>query len=85
MNNSPYTIKGICYHPVPKGSDNRDFSNLAEDLELMSEAGINTTRVYSPIDDKAVLDHIEAAGVKVIMGFGYNQDGNFDILSGSFI
>ncbi len=85
VNESPYFIKGICYHPVPKGSDNRDFSNLTEDLKLMSEAGINTIRVYSPINDKAVLDEIEAAGLKVIIGFGYNQDGNFDILSGSFI
>ena len=85
VNNAPYIIKGICYHPVPKGSDQRDFSNLTEDLELMVEAGINTIRVYSPINDKAVLDEIDAAGLKVILGFGYNQDGNFDILSGSFI
>ena len=35
LNNSPYIIKGICYHPVPKGSDKRDFGNLDEDLELM--------------------------------------------------
>jgi hypothetical protein len=31
------------------------------------------------------LDKIEASGLKVIIGFGYNQGGNFDILSGSFI
>ncbi|MGB5464023.1 MAG: hypothetical protein WBM92_11700 [Aureibaculum sp.] len=85
VNNAPYIIKGICYHPVPKGSDQRDFSNLTEDLELMVEAGINTIRVYSPINDKAVLDEIDEAGLKVILGFGYNQDGNFDILSGSFL
>jgi len=85
VNNEPYLIKGICYHPVPKGSDKRSFSNLTEDLALMVEAGINTIRVYSPIDDKAVLDEINAAGLKVIIGFGYNQDGYFDILSGSFI
>ena len=85
VNDSPYIIKGICYHPVPKGSDQRDFSNLTEDLELMTEAGINTIRVYSPIVDKSVLDKIESAGLKVILGFGYNQGGNFDILSGSFI
>ncbi len=85
INDSPYIIKGICYHPVPKGSDQRDFSKLTEDLQLMTEAGINTIRVYAPIDDKAVLDEIEAAGIKVIIGFGYNQGGNFDILSGSFI
>jgi len=85
VNNAPYIIKGICYHPVPKGSDQRDFSNLTEDLELMVEAGINTIRVYEPIDDKFVLDEIDAAGLKVILGFGFNQGGIFDILSGSFI
>jgi glycosyl hydrolase family 2 len=85
VNNKPYLINGICYHPVPKGSDKRSFSNLKEDLALMQEAGINTIRVYSPIDDKAVLDEINAAGLKVIIGFGYNQNGNYDILSGSFI
>jgi hypothetical protein len=85
VNNKPYLIKGVCYHPVPKGSDRRSFEHLTQDLALMKEAGINTIRVYSPIDDQAVLDEIDAAGIKVIMGFGYNQDGNFDILSGSFI
>ena len=85
VNDSPYFIKGICYHPVPKGSDQRDFSNLTEDLNLMVDAGINTIRVYAPIDDKTVLDKIYAAGIKVVLGFGYNQGGHFDILSGSFI
>lgn len=85
VNNSPYVIKGICYHPVPKGSSQRDFSNLSQDLELMLEAGINTIRVYSPIVEEAVLNKIDSAGLKVIIGFGYNQGGNFDILSGSFI
>jgi hypothetical protein len=85
VNKVPYMIKGICYHPVPKGSDQRDFAHLTQDLALMVEAGINTIRVYAPIDDKAVLDEIHAAGIKVIVGFGYNQGGKFDILSGTFI
>jgi len=85
VDGSPYLIKGVCYHPVPKGSDKRDFDNLTQDLALMNEAGINTIRVYEPIDEIAVLDEIHAAGIKVIIGFGYNQDGNFDILSGTFI
>ena len=85
LNDSPFIIKGICYHPVPKGSDKRDFGNLTQDLELMVEAGINTIRVYEPIDDTEVLDKIDEAGIKVILGFGYNQNGNYDILSGSFI
>ena len=85
VNEVPYIIKGICYNPVPKGSNSRDFSNLTEDLALMVEAGINTIRVYSPIEDKAVLDEIHAAGLKIIIGFGYNQGGFYDIVSGSFI
>lgn len=85
VNDSLYIIKGICYHPVPKGSDNRSFDNLTEDLTLMVEAGINTIRVYTPITNQAVLDQIHAAGLKVIIGFGYNQGGNNDILSGTYL
>jgi hypothetical protein len=85
VNDFPYLIKGICYHPVPKGSDKRDFGHLSEDLTLMIEAGINTIRLYSPVDDIAVLDEIHASGIKVIIGFGYNQKGYFDILSGTYI
>ncbi|MRT93979.1 hypothetical protein EMN46_13605 [Ancylomarina sp. 16SWW S1-10-2] len=85
VNDSVYTIKGICYHPVPKGSDKRSFSNLTKDLALMQEAGINTIRVYEPITDISVLDEIQEAGIKVIIGFGYRQGGKNDILSGTFI
>jgi exo-beta-1,3-glucanase (GH17 family) len=85
LNGKRYLIKGICYHPVPKGRSERSFSTLTEDLVLMKEAGINTIRLYSPVDDKAVLDEIHAAGLKLIIGFGYNQSGNYDMLSGSFI
>ena len=85
VNETPYFIKGICYNPVPKGERNRDFSSLETDLALMLEAGINTIRVYSPIDDVAVLDKIDKAGIKVIMGIGYNQDGFYDLYSNSYI
>ncbi len=85
LNENPYFIKGVCYHPVPKGETKRSFSTLREDLRLMQEAGINTIRVYEPIDDKLVLDKIAAAGLKLIVGFGYNQNGKFDILSGTYL
>ncbi len=85
VNKRPYLIKGICYHPVPIGSDKRDFSNLKEDLALMKEAGINTIRVYEPIDNKVVLDKISKAGFMVVIGFGYDQEGVYDILSGTYI
>lgn len=80
-----YLIKGVCYHPVPKGTNKRSFDNLTEDLALMKEAGINTIRVYSPIEETSVLDEINEAGLKVIISFGYNQGGFYDILTGSFI
>ena len=63
VNDSPYFIKGICYHPVPKGSDDRSFETIDTDLALMVEAAINTLRVYAPIDDVNVLDKIDAAGL----------------------
>jgi len=85
VNSNNYFIKGVCYHPVKIGNENRSFENIDQDLELMIEAGINTIRVYSPIDDIKILDKINKAGIKIILGFGYNQDGYFDILSGSFI
>ncbi|MDA3893036.1 MAG: T9SS type A sorting domain-containing protein [Salinivirgaceae bacterium] len=85
VSGSPYLIKGICYQPIPKGSTTISWATLTEDLALMQEAGINTIRVYSPIDNEDVLDEIDAAGIKIIMGFGYNNGGNYDILSGSFI
>ncbi|QYH39688.1 hypothetical protein GYM62_13165 [Algoriphagus sp. NBT04N3] len=85
VDNEVYFIKGICYNPVEKGETERTFKRLQEDLTLMKEAGINTIRVYSPIEEKEVLDQIHEAGLKVILGFGYNQNGKFDILSGSFL
>lgn len=85
VNNEPYIIKGVCYHPVPKGSSKRSFENLTQDLALMQEAGMNTIRVYEPIDDVRVLNQIDEAGFKVVMGFGYNQNGVFDMLSGTYL
>ena len=80
-----HRIQGVCYHPVAIGDSTRSFSNLTEDLALMNELGVNTIRVYEPIASKEVLDEINEAGVRVIMGFGYNQGGTFDIRSGTFI
>jgi endo-1,4-beta-mannosidase len=78
-------MKGVCYHPVLRGETERNFSTIDQDLELISEAGINTIRVYAPIDDMEVLDKIDAAGLKLIVSFGYNQNGVYDILSGTFL
>ena len=85
INDNPYLIKGICYHPVPKGEEKRSFETLEQDIALMVEAGINTIRVYEPIDDIAVLNQLNAAGIQLIVGFGYNQNGAFDIASGTVL
>ena len=85
INQLPHYMKGICYHPVPKGETRRDFGSIDQDLALMIEAGINTLRVYEPIATVEVLDKIKAAGLKVIINFGYNQEGKYDIRSGTYL
>lgn len=85
LDGEPLYMKGICYHPVPKGSTKRNFLTLEEDLVLMKEAGINTIRVYEPIDDINVLNTINDANIKVVISFGYNQNGIYDIISGTYI
>ena len=85
VDGKPFYMKGICYHPVKIGKTKRSFESLTEDLILIKEAGINTLRVYEPIDDIEVLDELQAAGIKVVISFGYNQKGRFDIVSGTFI
>ena len=37
----------------------RNFDTIDKDLLLMQEAGINTIRVYSPIDDLGILNKID--------------------------
>ncbi|WP_430816914.1 glycoside hydrolase family 2 TIM barrel-domain containing protein [Carboxylicivirga sp. RSCT41] len=85
VDGQPYLIKGICYNPVSKGSSTRSWQTLTRDLALMKEAGVNTIRVYSPISEEEVLNEIDEAGIKVIVGFGYNMNGYYDLASGSFI
>ena len=85
VNGESFYMKGICYHPVKIGKTKRSFDNLDDDLILMKEAGINTIRVYEPIDDINVLDKLADSGIKVVISFGYNQKGKFDIVSGTFI
>ncbi len=80
-----YFIKGVCYHPVDKGQTKRSFERLTQDLDLMRKAGINTIRVYEPIDSEEVLDEIYKAGIRVIVSFGYNQQGRYDLRSGSYL
>ena len=78
-------FKAICYHPVNVGSSQRSWEFIDEDLDLMQEAGISVIRVYMPIQDEKVLDKIADRGMKIITGFGYNQDSVNDIVSGTYL
>jgi hypothetical protein len=73
-----YRINGICYNRGGVG-------NYTEDIKLLKEANINTIRTYHPILDTAELNAFANAGIKIIMGFGYNQGGNYDLRSGKFL
>ncbi len=84
VDGEPYIIKGVCFNPVPQGSTDRSFDQLDADIALLKEAGVNTIRVYSPILEEGVLDRFAEENIMVVVGFGYNQDGKFDILSGTF-
>ena len=81
----PYFIQGVCYHPVAIGDSLRSFESLGQDLALMRDMGVNTIRVYEPIASQAVLDEISQAGLSVIIGFGYNQKGVYDLKSGTYL
>lgn len=78
-------IKGVCYHPVAIGNEKRTFESLTHDLSLMKEMGVNTIRVYKPIISKSVLDEISEAGISVIISFGYDQGGVYDLKSGTYL
>ena len=76
VDGKPFYMKGICYHPVKIGKTKRSFESLTEDLILIKEAGINTLRVYEPIDDIEVLDELQAAGIKVVISFDITKKGD---------
>jgi endo-1,4-beta-mannosidase len=90
LNDSFYMIRGICFNPVAIGDDRfdpLDFSHIDEDIELMTEAGINTIRTYVPITSIGVLDKFAAAGIRIITGFP-NYDDTFqypDINHGTYL
>lgn len=63
-------LRGVCWNPVgvgdthPAGLDYARFSDI--DIPLMAELGVNVVRTYEPLLDRAVLDRLWAAGIRVI-------------------
>lgn len=77
VDGKPFTIKGVCYNPVPKGNihpnnittspDENDLLKVERDFQLMRAAGINTVRTYTAIRDIRVLDLMENYGIYQIV------------------
>jgi hypothetical protein len=63
-------LRGVCWNPVrvgtthPEGLDYAAFSDI--DIPLMVQLGVNVVRTYEPLLDRAVLDRLWAAGIRVI-------------------
>ncbi len=85
INDRPFFIKGVCYHPVEKGQTIRNFGQIEKDLKLIKAAGVNTLRVYEPIASREILDEIYDAGLRVIISFGFNQGGVYDLQSETYL
>jgi len=63
-------LRGVCWNPVPVGAthpEGLDYAGFAAvDIPLMRDAGFNVVRTYEPLTDRAVLDALWAAGIRVI-------------------
>lgn len=69
VNGEPIHLRGVCWHPVPRGGVNEDvdFAGFADiDIPLMERIGINVVRTYTPITNRDVLDRLQDAGIYVI-------------------
>ncbi|MGL1903382.1 MAG: hypothetical protein OCC49_14680 [Fibrobacterales bacterium] len=74
VNRRPYVIKGVCWSPVDKGTNNQNTNysgRVAEDAELMEKIHINAVRTYGllPANNEGteILDKLFDHGIRIIM------------------
>jgi len=79
VNGRPYVVKGVCYNPVPIGS-NHEYDWWSDpnkpwivDGKLMKEMGVNTIRLYQSHDNceevkQVIRDLYELYGIRTILG-----------------
>jgi GT2 family glycosyltransferase len=70
-----YFIKGVTYGPFSEGSHGAPFPEPATvdtDFALMTEAGINTVRVFT-VPPKWLLDAAQQAGLRLLVGLPWSQ------------
>ena len=66
VNGKPYIVKGVCYNPIPIGSNHEhdwwSDSNKPwiADGKLMKEMGINTIRLYETHEDAKEVKQLES-------------------------
>jgi beta-galactosidase len=79
VDGSPYVVKGICYNPVPIGS-NHEYDWWGDkskpwitDGKLMKEMGVNTVRLYQAHEDaqevkQVIRDFYNLYGIRTLLG-----------------
>ncbi len=79
VNGSAYIIKGVCYNPVPIGSNHEHdwWSDKSKpwitDGKLMKEMGVNTIRLYQSHEDpeevkQVIRDLYNLYGIRTLLG-----------------
>ncbi|MFZ4115475.1 MAG: glycoside hydrolase family 2 TIM barrel-domain containing protein [Chthoniobacterales bacterium] len=89
IDGTPFTIRSICYSPVPKGESSTDnlFNKeptrenlvlLEHDFQMIQEAGFNVIRIYNPITNEKVLSLLDKYHLRTIVNVYKSAFGTSD-------